>query len=80
MRVRALLFASLRERAGAGEIDLELPAGSSVDAARDALEARHPGLFAGPVATAVNGAHVRGAGARLREGDEIAFLPPVSGG
>jgi molybdopterin converting factor subunit 1 len=80
MRVRALFFASLRERAGAGEIELELPPDASLAVARAAVEKAHPGLLAGPVAAAVNGAYVRDGAARLREGDEVAFLPPVSGG
>lgn len=81
MRVRVLLFASLRERAGESSFDLDVGAGGTVEAVRAALEARHPKLLASTgVAVAVNGAYVRGGGARVAEGDEVAFLPPVSGG
>ena len=81
MRIRVLLFASLRERAGRGELDLELEDGAAVAAARDALESRFPKLLTeARAATAVNGEYSRDPRQVLHEGDEVAFLPPVSGG
>ena len=81
MRIRVLLFASLRERAGTGEVRLEVPEGASVGAARAALEERFPGLLReSRAAVAVNGTYVRGDEGALRDEDEVAFLPPVSGG
>jgi molybdopterin synthase catalytic subunit len=76
MQVRVRLFAGLRERAGAGELELELPEGSLV---RDALE-RMSSLTAGvPVVMAVNREYA-GAEQTLSAGDELALIPPVSGG
>ena len=81
MRVRVLLFAGLRERAGEARFELEVEPDPTLDDVRAALEARHPGLLASAkAAVAVNGAYVRGEELSIREGDEIAFLPPVSGG
>jgi len=81
MTVRIRLFASLREAVGHGELELELPEGASAEDAWRALVARHPGL--GPrrtgLAAAVNREYV-GFDARLAAGDELVFLPPVSGG
>jgi molybdopterin synthase catalytic subunit len=76
MQVRIRLFAGLRERAGTDEVELELPEGALV---RDALERMHE-LTAGlPVVMAVNQEYARGDEA-LRAGDELALIPPVSGG
>jgi MoaE-MoaD fusion protein len=76
MQVRVRLFAGLRERAGAGEVELELPDGARV---ADALE-RMRGLTDGvPVVMAVNREYAD-ATRTLHAGDEIALIPPVSGG
>lgn len=70
------LFAGLRERAGADAISLELPDDACV---RDALE-RLTHLTDGlPVVMAVNREYAQ-AGDRLGAGDELALIPPVSGG
>jgi molybdopterin converting factor subunit 1 len=76
VEVTVLLFAMLRERAGARQLTIELPEGSRV---RDALAALGD-LAAGlPLVMAVNREyapedHV------LDPGDELALIPPVSGG
>ncbi|HEY6399098.1 MAG TPA: molybdenum cofactor biosynthesis protein MoaE [Solirubrobacteraceae bacterium] len=76
MQIRVRLFAALRERAGASEVELELPEGALV---RDAL-ARFGALAEGvPVVMAVNREYVDPE-AELRPGDELALIPPVSGG
>ena len=76
MRVRVRLFAQLRERAGASEVELELPEGARV---RDALAAVRE-LAAGlPVVMAVNREYASEDSA-LAPGDELALVPPVSGG
>ncbi|MFN0207966.1 MAG: molybdopterin converting factor subunit 1 [Planctomycetota bacterium] len=81
MRIRILLFAGLREKAGTAEITLELPAKSTLAAARAAVEERMPNLLKNAkAAAAVNGAYVRDESREMNDGDEIAFLPPVSGG
>jgi molybdopterin synthase catalytic subunit/molybdopterin converting factor small subunit len=70
------LFAVLLERAGAREIELDLPEGARV---RDAL-ARLDDLAAGlPLVMAINRDYAD-ADAELRAGDELALIPPVSGG
>ena len=76
MQVRVRLFAALRERAGAAEVELELPEGARV---RDAL-ARFGAIADGiPMVMAVNQEYA-GPEAELRPGDELALIPPVSGG
>jgi molybdopterin synthase catalytic subunit len=82
MTISVRLFAILRERAGQDRIALELDPGSTVDDALAAL-AREPGL-AEPldrmaVAMAVNRDYASG-DTELHAGDELALIPPVSGG
>lgn len=81
MTVRVRLFASLREAVGRSELELELPSGASAEDAWRTLVDRHPAL--GPrrasLAAAVNRRYV-GFDAVLEAGDELVFLPPVSGG
>lgn len=77
MRVRVRLFAALRERAGASERELELPAGSratDVWAALPELGTEPPGIL-----YALNREYVPPE-RELTEGDELALIPPVSGG
>jgi molybdopterin synthase catalytic subunit len=76
VEVKVRLFAMLRERAGAGEVVLELPDGARVRDALDRLGDLAEGL---PLVMAVNREyapedHV------LDPGDELALIPPVSGG
>lgn len=81
MRVRVRLFASLREAAGQERLELELPDGSTVEQLWRSLTARHPALEPrrASLAAAVNRAYA-GFDAALANGDEVAFIPPVSGG
>jgi molybdopterin synthase catalytic subunit len=76
MKVAVRLFAALRERAGAREAALELDDGASVDDVWPAL-----GLGEEPAGLvyAVNRAYVE-RGTPLVDGDEVALIPPVSGG
>ena len=76
MQVRVRLFAALRERAGADEVELELPDGAVVGDALAQVSALTADL---PVVMAVNREYA-GADQRLSAGDEIALIPPVSGG
>ncbi len=83
MTIKVKLFAMLRERVGSGEVDLDLPADAT---ARDALE--ELGKKAGiadllermPLALAINREYVKDRQATLSDGDELAVIPPVSGG
>lgn len=78
MRVKVLLFALFREQAGRARLELELPEGATVGDAKQVLESQYPLQLSGGLA-AVNQSFAQGHLA-LREGDELAFLPPVSGG
>jgi molybdopterin converting factor subunit 1 len=81
MRVLVKLFAILKERAGTGEISLDLPEQPTVAAAARALGERVPEIAAylDRVAFAVNRAYVSKETV-LNDGDELAVIPPVSGG
>jgi molybdopterin synthase catalytic subunit len=76
MTVRVRLFAVLRERAGTDELELELPEGARVGDALARLDDLAGGLR---LVTAVNREYVR-PDAPLAAGDELALIPPVSGG
>jgi molybdopterin synthase catalytic subunit len=76
VKVRVKLFAGLRERAGRDEVELDLPDGAR---AADALAAVD-GLAAGlPLVLAVNRCYAT-PDTVLEGGDELAVVPPVSGG
>jgi MoaE-MoaD fusion protein len=76
VRVTVRLFAGLRERAGTAKQELELPEGARVEDAWSALELGEepPGLL-----WAVNREYVQ-KDRELAEDDEVAVIPPVSGG
>jgi molybdopterin converting factor subunit 1 len=81
MRITVMLFAVLRDRAGTNQIDLELPVESTAADASRQLGQRFPAIadFLPRVAHAVNQTYVP-ASTVLNEGDELALIPPVSGG
>ncbi len=81
MFVTVRLFARLRELADAGELRMELADDAIVRDAWHALVARHALIapYAASVSCAVNADYSRMT-APLQDGDEVAFLPPVSGG
>jgi MoaE-MoaD fusion protein len=81
VRVRVRLFAIQRELAGAREVPLDLPESATVDDAWTALVAIYPALAPGraSVRFARNGAYAD-ASTPLADGDEVAMIPPVSGG
>lgn len=80
MQIHARCFATLRE-ASAARTDLDIPGPASVADAWSALVARHPALAPHRDFTqaARNGVAV-GWDEPVADGDEVAFLPPVSGG
>lgn len=80
-RIRVRLFAVQRELAGRRQVELELPDGSSIETAWLALVALHPALATGRSAVrfARNGVYADPA-EMLGDGDELACIPPVSGG
>ena len=81
MRVRVRLFATQREIAGTREVGLDLGDDATVADAWDALVGRYPALAPGRdfVRFARNGAYADET-TSLAEGDEVAMIPPVSGG
>jgi len=76
MLVEVRLFAGLRERARADTLELELPEGACVADALERLRAVTDGV---PVVMAVNREYARPQ-SPLHAGDEVALIPPVSGG
>jgi MoaE-MoaD fusion protein len=76
VQVTVRLFAMLRERAGAPEVTLELPPGARVRDALDSLAGLAEGI---PLVMAVNREYAD-ADRVLDAGDELALIPPVSGG
>jgi MoaE-MoaD fusion protein len=81
VRVTVLFFAQARDRAGRGHTLFELPDGSRLSDAVAAIRADYPELGAlwPHLAVAVDGVLAPDE-APLRDGAEIALLPPVSGG
>ena len=81
MNIKVLFFGQLRELVGASEESVELPAGASVADLISHYQQRVPrlGEFRPSLAVAVNQEYADAAAA-LRAGDEVAFIPPVSGG
>ena len=81
MKVRVKLFAILRERAGAGEVSKEIADGSTVADLWRQLQKDYPKLDVPGIRLlyAVNQNYVT-MDHRLAEQDEVAFIPPVSGG
>jgi len=81
--VKVRFFASLREAVGLEQESITLPAGATIESLVQALADKHQGLEA----------HLRARGVRfavnrcyalpdtgLKDGDEVAFVPPVGGG
>ena len=81
MQITLKFFAVVRERLGESETTLELPAGSTIADVRAQIEDR-----AGDAAPLIRGSmtmlnqEYAGPDAQLTDGDEVAFIPPVSGG
>jgi molybdopterin converting factor subunit 1 len=81
MRVTVKLFARLKDLAGAGELVREVQAPATVQTVWKSLTADMPSLvqYENTMSVAVNAEYAKMAAA-VRDGDEVAFLPPVSGG
>ncbi len=81
MKVKVKLYAAFREIVGAKEEDLDVPEGTTVNGLLDDYIRRFPALarYREHIILSVNKEY--GPPAKvLREGDEVSFLPPVSGG
>ena len=81
MRVTVRLFARLRDIAGAGDLSREAAVGATVADVWRGLVDEYPEMarYESSVSSAVNADYARMT-ASVCDGDEIAFLPPVSGG
>ena len=81
MQITIRLFARLREIAGSGELQQTLTAPATAQTAWETLAREFPGLteYRPVISCAVNEQYAR-FDTPLADGDEVAFLPPVSGG
>ena len=80
MEIEALLFASYREKAGVGRLTLDLNDGATVGDLACAMRAKFSGLpEAERIVVAVNNEYQEHDFV-LSDGDEVALIPPVSGG
>ncbi len=80
MRVRCLFFAAYRDILGAEQLELELTEGSTLGALIEEVRGRAgAALLPRQLVVAVNREYAR-AETVLRDGDEVAFIPPVAGG
>jgi molybdopterin converting factor subunit 1 len=75
------LFARLREIVGASELERTLPAPATARTAWETIAREFPGIaeYEATISCAVNEEYAR-LSAPLADGDDVAFLPPVSGG
>lgn len=81
MRVTVRLFARLRDLAGSGELVRDVSDPATVQSVWRELVSDMPGLqeYERSMSVAVNADYAR-MSAVVHDGDEVAFLPPVSGG
>ena len=81
MLITIHLFARLREIAGASEFQRNVREGATAQVVWNQLATEFPAFadYATAVSCAVNEEYAR-LTATLKDGDEVAFLPPVSGG
>ena len=80
MNVRVRLFASAREAAGVGHLVLDLPDGRAVRDAIAAITALHPPISGIRQMVVARNLEYVGLDEPLADGDELALIPPVSGG
>ena len=81
MKLKVLLFAHLKEKAGTREAEVEVPAGASMALVKTCLGERYPALkpALANILAAVNKEYISD-DTVISEGAEIALFPPVSGG
>ncbi len=81
LRVTVKLFAAYREKAGASELILDLPSGAHLESLVQEVLYMYPTIAsnASTVVAAINQEYADHT-QELRDGDEVALIPPVSGG
>jgi molybdopterin converting factor subunit 1 len=81
VRVNVRLFARLRELVGQAELQRDTNSDATVADVWTALARDYPAIapYAQSISCAVNAEYARMT-SQLQDGDEVAFLPPVSGG
>jgi len=81
VRINVRLFARLKDIAGGGELTRDVPSGATVATVWRGLVGEYPdlGAYERSISAAVNTEYARMSDA-VGDGDEVAFLPPVSGG
>ena len=81
MKIKVLFFASCRDIAGCRDAEIEILEGTTVEAFKRDLLVQYPGLviFSNVLSVAVNTEYAVDSTV-LRAGDEVALIPPVSGG
>jgi molybdopterin synthase catalytic subunit/molybdopterin converting factor small subunit len=81
MRARVLFFGMLKDLVGRSAEEIELPEGADLGSVFERYAAREPRLRAlAPSIVAARNQEFADLATRLADGDEVAFLPPVSGG
>ena len=81
MRIPVALFARYREAVGRGRVEVEVAEGATVEDVWTALATAHPSLTRyRPHTLFAVGTDYVPATHRVREGEEVACFPPVSGG
>ncbi len=81
MRIKVKFFAYTREITGTREAEIEAEAGATLEDIMNILAEKYPGLqrYRNEINMAVNHEYAERSTV-VKEGDEVALLPPVSGG
>ena len=79
IKIQVKLFAAARERVGTGSLVHECPAGTTVQDVAKRIFDTYPGLGDIKLQFAVNAVYAKPE-TSLRDGDQVAFIPPVGGG
>jgi len=81
MKAKILFFASIKERAGTAQLEVEIPEGTTVQGLKTYLENTNPGLerVMGNSLASINRSFALNEDP-IPDGAEVAFFPPVSGG
>jgi molybdopterin converting factor subunit 1 len=79
MKIRLYLFARAREIVGESLIEYEIADGAEVAGLLSQLQAQYPGMAELEIKVAVNSEYAEN-NQQLQTGDEVAIIPPISGG